>query len=100
MVSDGLSVVNAEFSSSSFRVVPATVGTGNFVGNDIVYPADARTGDNCLFATKVMIPIAGPVREGAGLPGSPCFEIPRSVQHRRHRLFRALRRDHRRRSSR
>ena len=27
-----------------------------------------------------MIPLAGPVREGVGLLGSPCFEIPRSVQ--------------------
>ena len=29
-----------------------------------------------------MIPVAGPVREGVGLLGSPCFEIPRSVQRR------------------
>ena len=79
MVSDGLSFVNAEFSATSFRVLPATVGTRNFVGNDVVYPAGARTGDNCLFATKTMIPIAGPVREGVGLLGSPCFEIPRTV---------------------
>jgi non-ribosomal peptide synthetase-like protein len=27
-----------------------------------------------------MLPLAGPVREGVGLLGSPCFEIPRSVQ--------------------
>ena len=79
MVSDGLSFVNAEFSATSFRVLPATVGTRNFVGNNVVYPAGARTGDNCLFATKAMIPIAGPVREGVGLLGSPCFEIPRTV---------------------
>ena len=79
MVSDGLSFVNAEFSATSFRVLPATVGTRNFVGNNIVYPAGARTGDDCLFATKAMIPIAGPVREGVGLLGSPCFEIPRTV---------------------
>ncbi len=79
MVSDGLSFVNAEFSATSFRVLPVTVGTRNFVGNDVVYPAGARTGDNCLFATKAMIPIAGPVREGVGLLGSPCFEIPRTV---------------------
>ena len=26
-----------------------------------------------------MIPVAGPVRQGVGLLGSPCFEIPRSV---------------------
>jgi non-ribosomal peptide synthetase-like protein len=85
MVSDGLSFVNAEFSSTSFRVMPAAIGPRNFLGNDIVYPANARTGTNCLFATRALIPIAGPVREGVGLLGSPCFEIPRSVQ-RDHRF--------------
>jgi len=80
MVSDGLSIMNAEFSSSSFRVRPVTIGTRNFVGNGVAYPADGRTGDNCLLATKVMIPVAGPVREGVGLLGSPCFEIPRTVR--------------------
>jgi non-ribosomal peptide synthetase-like protein len=80
MVSDGLSIINAEFSSSSFRVRPAVIGTGNFLGNGIAYPAGGRTGDNCLLATKVMIPVSGPVREGVGLLGSPCFEIPRSVR--------------------
>src|SRR3712207_9209612 len=39
----------------------------------------SRTGDNCLLATKVQLPIEGPVREGVGLLGSPAFEIPRSV---------------------
>ena len=98
MVSDGLSIINAEFSSSSFRVCPAVIGTRNFLGNGIAYPAGGRTGDNCLLATKVMIPVSGPVREGVGLLGSPPFEIPRSVhsdhqfdhlsskRRRRHRL--------------
>jgi hypothetical protein len=85
MVSDGLAMVNAEFSSSSFRVVPTVIGARNFLGNGIVYPAGGRVGDDCLLATKVMIPITGPVREGVGLLGSPCFEIPRSVQ-RDHRF--------------
>ena len=85
MVSDGLSVINAEFSSTSFRVMPAVIGKRNFLGNNIAYPAGARTGDDCLLATKAMVPIAGPVREGVGLPGSPPFEIPRTV-HRDHRF--------------
>ena len=80
MVSDGLSIINAEFSSSSFRVCPAVLGTRSFLGNGIAYPAGGRTGDNCLLATKVMIPVSGPVREGVGLLGSPPFEIPRSVR--------------------
>ncbi len=79
-VADGLSFMNAEFSNSSFRVMPVTIGTRNFLGNAIAYPAGGRTGDNCLIATKAMIPITGPVREGVGLLGSPSFEIPRTVQ--------------------
>ncbi|WP_406330779.1 Pls/PosA family non-ribosomal peptide synthetase [Streptomyces sp. NBC_00203] len=80
MVADGLSIVNADFSSTSFRVSRATIGQHNFLGNNIAYPSGAKTGDNCLLATKVMIPLDGEVREGVGLLGSPCFEIPRSVE--------------------
>ncbi|MFF4753756.1 Pls/PosA family non-ribosomal peptide synthetase [Streptomyces sp. NPDC002514] len=80
MVADGLSVLNAEYSSTSFRVSQATIGPRNFLGNNIAYPAGGRTGDNCLLATKVMVPLDGEIREGVGLLGSPCFEIPRSVE--------------------
>jgi non-ribosomal peptide synthetase-like protein len=80
MVSDGLSIMNADFSSTSFRVSRATIGARNFLGNAINYPSGARTGDNCLLATKAMVPIDGEPREDVGLLGSPCFEIPRSVQ--------------------
>ncbi|MES4906478.1 MULTISPECIES: Pls/PosA family non-ribosomal peptide synthetase [unclassified Streptomyces] len=80
MVADGLSLLNAEFSSTSFRVSRASIGAHNFLGNNIAYPAGARTGDNCLLATKVMVPLDGEIREGVGLLGSPCFEIPRSVE--------------------
>jgi non-ribosomal peptide synthetase-like protein len=80
MVADGLSIVNADYSSSSFRVSRASIGPRNFIGNNIAYPSGARTGENCLLATKVMIPLDGEVREGVGLLGSPCFEIPRSVE--------------------
>jgi non-ribosomal peptide synthetase-like protein len=75
-----LSIINADYSNTSFRVTRATIGTHNFVGNQVGYPAQGRTGDNCLLATKVMIPLDGPVREGVGLLGSPSFEIPRSVE--------------------
>ncbi|MDT0447818.1 Pls/PosA family non-ribosomal peptide synthetase [Streptomyces hesseae] len=80
MVSDGLSFMNAEFSSTSFRAVPAVIGRDNFLGNNIAYPAGGRTGDGCLLATKTMIPVSGPVKEATGLLGSPPFEIPRSVE--------------------
>ncbi|MEU6847164.1 Pls/PosA family non-ribosomal peptide synthetase [Streptomyces sp. NPDC046716] len=80
MVADGLSVINADFSATSFRVSRTTIGDHNFLGNHIVYPSGARTGANCLLATKVLVPLDGPVREGVGLLGSPAFEIPRSVE--------------------
>lgn len=80
MVADGLSVMNAEFSNSSFQLTPVTIGARNFLGNNISYPSDGKTGDNCLLATKVMIPIDGPVRRDTGLLGAPSFPIPRSVE--------------------
>ncbi|UUN29185.1 Pls/PosA family non-ribosomal peptide synthetase [Streptomyces sp. FIT100] len=80
MVADGLSIINADYSSTSFRVTRAAIGPHNFLGNNIAYPSGGRTGDNCLLATKVMIPLDGEVREGVGLLGSPSFEIPRTVE--------------------
>lgn len=80
MVADGLNVVNDEVSSTSFRVSQTTIGPNNFLGNYISYPAGGKTGDNCLLAIKVLVPLDGPVREGVGLLGSPAFEIPRSVE--------------------
>ncbi|MFI8992737.1 Pls/PosA family non-ribosomal peptide synthetase [Streptomyces sp. NPDC053542] len=80
MVADGLSLLNAEYSSTSFRLTRVTIGPHNFLGNQVTYPARGRTGNNCLLATKVMVPIDGPVREGVGLLGSPSFEIPRTVE--------------------
>ncbi len=80
MVADGLSIMNAEFSGTSFRLSQVSIGPHNFLGNAIAYPPGGRTGDNCLLATKVMIPLDGEIREGIGLLGSPCFEIPRSVE--------------------
>jgi len=80
MVSDGLSMINMYQSSSSFRLVRTRIGDHNYLGNNIHYPPDGRTGANCLLGTKVMIPIDGPVRENVGLLGSPCFEIPRIVE--------------------
>ena len=80
MVADGLSIVNADSSSTSFRVSRVSIGANNFLGNRIIYPAQGRTGDNCLLATKVMVPIDGPSAQGVGLLGSPAFEIPRTVE--------------------
>ncbi|MFB7087172.1 Pls/PosA family non-ribosomal peptide synthetase [Streptomyces sp. NPDC056296] len=79
MVADGLSMMNGEYSSTSFRLSRTAIGAHNFLGNRIAYPPGGRTGDNCLLATKVMIPVDGPLRHDVGLLGSPSFEIPRSV---------------------
>lgn len=80
MVSDGLAMMNAEMSSSSFRLRQAAIGDNNYLGNNIHFPAGAKTGNNCLFGTKTMLPIDGPVRENVGLLGAPAFEIPRAVE--------------------
>lgn len=80
MVADGLQLINDEFSNTSFRLSPVTIGPRNFIGNDVIYPPGGRTGDNCLLATKVMVPIDGPRRQGTGLLGSPAFGIPRTVE--------------------
>ncbi|MGI9509702.1 MAG: Pls/PosA family non-ribosomal peptide synthetase, partial [Geminicoccaceae bacterium] len=77
MVSDSLKMMNTRFSTTSFKLSRAMIGDRNYLGNTVFYPTGGRTGDNCLLATKVMIPIDGPVRENTGLLGSPCFEIPR-----------------------
>ncbi|MDD7966161.1 Pls/PosA family non-ribosomal peptide synthetase [Actinomycetospora lemnae] len=79
VVADGLSVMNAEYSPTSFRVSATTIGARNFLGNNIAYPPQGRTGDDCLLATKVAVPVDGQVRTGVGLLGSPSFEIPRTV---------------------
>ncbi|WP_431968899.1 Pls/PosA family non-ribosomal peptide synthetase [Actinacidiphila sp. bgisy160] len=85
MVADGLSMINADYSATSFRLRQVAVGPDNFLGNRIAYPAGGRTGRNCLLATKTMVPLDGPVREDTGLLGSPAFAIPRSVE-RDHRF--------------
>jgi non-ribosomal peptide synthetase-like protein len=79
LVSDGLSMINAQMSSTSFRLSKVSIGANSFLGNKIFYPSGASVGDNCLLATKVMVPIDGQIRRDVGLLGSPCFEIPRSV---------------------
>ncbi|WP_262104408.1 Pls/PosA family non-ribosomal peptide synthetase [Arthrobacter sp. Marseille-P9274] len=79
MIADGVSFMNADYSATSFKVSGVALGAHNFLGNAVLYPAEARTGDNCLLATKVMVPVDGPVRHDVGLLGSPAFEIPRSV---------------------
>ena len=79
MVSDGLSMINMHMSATSFQLAELKIGDNNYLGNDIFYPPNGRTGSNVLLGTKTMIPIDGPVRENVGLLGSPCFEIPRMV---------------------
>lgn len=79
MVSDGLVMANAEFSNAAFRLARVCFGRDNFLGNEIFYPANGKTGDNVLLGTKTMVPITGTLHENTGLLGAPAFEIPRSV---------------------
>ena len=79
MVSDGLSMINTHMTATTFQLLELKIGENNYLGNDIFYPPNGRTGANCLLGTKTMIPIDGPIRENIGLLGSPAFEIPRMV---------------------
>ena len=79
MVSDGLSMMNMQMSTTSFRLAESKIGDRNYLGNSIMYPPNGRTGTNVLLGTKTQVPIDGPVRENVGLLGSPAFEIPRMV---------------------
>ena len=44
MVADGLSIINADYSSTSFRVSRASIGAHNFLGNNIAYPVAGQDG--------------------------------------------------------
>jgi len=79
IVSDGLAMPNAEYSAHAFRVAKIEIGERVFMGNGVIFPPGAAVGDDCLIATKAMVPTDGPLRTGVGLLGSPAFEIPRTV---------------------
>jgi non-ribosomal peptide synthetase-like protein len=79
MIADGATLIDADYTSTSFQVTPLSIGPRNFIGNAVAYPAGGRTGENCIIATKAMVPLDGPVRANTGLLGSPCFQIPRSA---------------------
>ena len=89
MVSDGVALTNASFSSTSFRTGETSIGAHSFLGNSITYPAGGKIGENFLVGTKTMIPIDGELRHDVGLLGSPSFEIPRSVNPQAARTCRA-----------
>ncbi len=80
MVSDGLTLLNADFGAHTFTLHEQALGKNSYLGNMIFMPPGHRVGDNCLLGTKVMVPVDGPLRENIGLLGSPPMEIPRSVR--------------------
>ena len=79
MISDGLIVLNKQHSNTHFRMVANQIPPDSFFGNIVTLPAEARTGANCLYASRVMVPVDGPMRENVGLLGSPPIEIPRAT---------------------
>ena len=78
-VSDGLFMINTDMSRTSFKVTQISVPNNVYLGNDLHFPTAAKIGENCLVATKALIPINGELREDVGILGSPPFEIPRSM---------------------
>ena len=79
LVSDGLTMMNLDYSATAFTVSAVSVGRHSFLGNDVRIPAQARLGPDCLLATKVLVPVDGELRAGTGLLGSPPFPIPRTT---------------------
>jgi non-ribosomal peptide synthetase-like protein len=88
MVSDGVRFLTADFSNTSFRISPVSIGNRCFLGNMISVPSGGSLGDNCFVGSKTMIPIDGEVRHDVGLLGSPPFEIPRGRPDQRFDLTR------------
>ena len=85
VVADGLSFINTDYSASHFRVSQRCDRGEQLPRQPRRLPGTGPHGDNCLLATKVMVPMDGEVRQGVGLLGSPGFEIPRTVD-RDHQL--------------
>ena len=80
LVSDGLFMINMDLSRTSFKMSPISVPKDAYLGNDLHYPPGAMVGENCLIATKAMVPIDGDMRINVGVLGSPPFEIPRNKE--------------------
>ena len=54
MVSDGLSMINVDMSTTSFSIRKAKIGDRNYLGNNIHYPAGGRTGATATAATEIL----------------------------------------------
>ncbi len=52
MVADWLSVVNTEYSNTSFRVSRTTIGADNFLGNAVVYPSQGARAPTACSRTR------------------------------------------------
>ena len=74
MVADGLSIINADYSSTSFRVSRASIGAHNFLGNNIAYPAAGQD--------RRQLPAGdeghGPARRDRSGRASACWARPAS----------------------
>ena len=59
VIADGLSMMNAEFSSTSFRVCPVSIGANNFLGNYVAYPSGAGRATTACSARRSWFPWTG-----------------------------------------
>ena len=76
-ISDGLRMENADHSAGAVRVATVEIGEHGFIGSDVPFPKGARVGRTCLLATRVMLPLDGPVQHDCGLLGAPPLRSPR-----------------------
>ena len=69
MVADGLSIINADFSSTSFRVSRVSIGPHNFLGNRHRLSLGRQDRRQLPAGDKGMIPLDGKSAKDAGPSG-------------------------------
>ena len=79
MVSDGLSMINTHMSATSFQLAEAKIGDNNYLGNDIFYPPNGKTGANVPARHQDHDPDRRPGARERRPARLARFEIPRMV---------------------
>jgi non-ribosomal peptide synthetase-like protein len=79
MIADGLSVMNADFTNTSFRVSRTSIGAHSFLGNAVAYPAEAARETTSCSRRRSWSRSTGRSGRVWGCWARPAFEIPRTV---------------------
>lgn len=76
VVADGLAFINADFSSTSFKVSRVSVGARSFLGNNIHYPAQVASATTACSARRSWSRATGPSATTSGCSGRPASRSP------------------------